>query len=370
MSRVRRVRGIAAVLATLLAATLATTAQGDAHAATGGSGQPAAAKPATTALHLHFTGCDSCSVQLQTALNGKLHVWTSKQRPIGSDHTAVFHLRTSLTKGLSFVIRAPWEGNTGAVENIVTRYSGHAVDSAISRDVARHAKQAEGCWAGTRLDSVRLDFHVARVAAKTLDGKPTHIPLTYATHSMSSWKPMVKTYRGTIGNQDAFYCTRPRTTRLTFTAANCAGCQIGVMNGALRPENTWSAEPKTMTTGQVTFRVPRNLTRGITTTVYGPWEGNTGYTALLAWRYAGEKVGDAVPFKTARAASHGSACWGGSTAKSLTIPLTIRKVRTAGNTGPTAGTIAFAKVTQSWLKPMMQADRGILGSQEVITCRK
>ena len=367
MSRVRRARGIAAVLATLLAATLATTAQGDAHAATGESG---GSKPATTRLRLHVTGCDRCSVQLQHAVSGQPKVWTSKQQHIGSDHTAVFQLRTSRTKGLSFVIRAPWEGNTGAVANIVTRYSGHAVDSPISRDVARHAKKAEGCWAGTRLDSVRLDFHVSRVAAKTLDGRSTHIPLTYATHSMSSWKPVVKTYRGTIGNQDAFYCTKPPTTKLTFTAANCTGCQIGVMNGALRPENTWSAAPRVMKNGQVTFRIPRNATRGISTTVYGPWEGNTGYTALLAWRYAGEKVGDAVPFKTARAASRGSACWGGSSAKSLTIPLTIRKVRTGGNTGPTAGTIAFAQVTQSWLKPMMQADRGILGSQEVITCQK
>ncbi len=148
-------------------------------------------------------------------------------------------------------------------------------------------KKAQGCWAGTRLDDVRLDFHVARVAAKTLDGHPTQIPLAYATHTMSSWKPTVKTYKGTIGNQDAFYCSKPPTTKLTLTAANCTGCQVGVMNGALRVENTWSAEPKTMNNGQVTFRVPRNLTRGITTTVYGPWEGNTGYTALVAWRYAG-----------------------------------------------------------------------------------
>jgi hypothetical protein len=352
-----------------VAATLATTAQNDAHAATG-SGDAAAQKPAKTRLHIHVTGCDRCSVQLQHAVNGKLNVWTSKEQRIGSDHNAVFHLRTSRTHGLSFVVRAPWEGNTGAVENIVTRYAGQAVDSGVGRHSARHAQKAQGCWAGTRLDDVRLDFHVARVAAKTLDGHPTQIPLAYATHTMSSWKPTVKTYKGTIGNQDAFYCSKPPTTKLTLTAANCTGCQVGVMNGATRVENTWSAEPKTMNNGQVTFRVPRNLTRGITTTVYGPWEGNTGYTALVAWRYAGENVGDAVSFKTARAAGHGSACWGGTDAKSLTIPLTIRKVRTGGNTGPTNGTLAYAQVTQAWLKPRMQADQGILGTQEVIACQK
>ena len=372
MTGVRRVRGIAAVLATLAAATLATTAQSDAHAAPGAiaSGGTGAATPARTSLHLHITGCDHCTVQLQHAVNGKPTVWTSKEQRIGSDHNADFHLRTSRTHGLSFVVRAPWEGNTGAVTNIVTRYAGHAVDSGVGRSSARHAKHAQGCWAGTRLDDVRLDFHVARVAAKTLDGHPTQIPLAYATHTMSSWNPTVRTYRGTIGNQDAFYCTKPPMTKLTLTAAHCTGCQIGVMNGAERPENTWSLEPRTMTDGQVTVRVPRNLTRGISTTVYGPWEGNTGYTAMVSWRYGGQRVGNHVDFATARGSHRGSPCWGGTTARSLTVPLTIRKVRTDGNTGRTNGTIAYAKVTQPWLKPMFRAFGGILGSQDVIPCQK
>ncbi len=362
-----RVRRTVAVVATLAAAALSTTAQGEAHAADGGA---RASTPAKTTVHLHITGCDRCSVQLQHAVTGNPHVWTSRSKRIGSDQRVVFHVRTSRTKGLSFVLRAPWEGDTGAVPNIVTRYAGHAIDSHVTRKAARHARRAEGCWAGTNVDDVRLGFRVARVPAKTLDGHRTKMPLAYATHSMSSWRPMVKAYKGTIANQDAFYCTKPPVTKLTLTAANCTGCQIGVINGALRAENTWAAEPKTMRNGQVTFRVPRNLTRGITTTVYGPWEGNTGYTALVAWRYAGQKVGDAVAFKTARAASHGSACWAGTSSRSLTIPLTIRKVRTGGNTGPTNGTLAYAQVTQAWLRPLMQADRGILGSQEVITCQK
>jgi hypothetical protein len=368
MTQVRRVRGIVAVAATLLAATLATSAGGDAHAADTRAG--AAGTAPTTTLRLHFSGCDHCSVQLQRAVNGQPHVWTSRQQRIGSDHRAVFHLRTARTRGLSFVLRAPWAGNTGAVSNIVTRYAGHAVDSAVGRDAARHGQKAEGCWAGTTLDSVRLGFHVARVSAKTLDGQPTQIPLAYATHTMSSWKPVVKTFKGTIGNQDAFYCTKPPTTKLTLTAANCSGCQIGVMNGALRPENTWSVAPRTMTDGKLTVRVPRPLTRGISITAYGPWEGNTGYTTVVAWRYGGQKVGDAVPFRTARAAHRGSPCWAGTKASALTIPLTIRKVRTEGNTGPTNGTIAYAKVTQPWLRPMLRAGGGILGSQEVIVCSK
>ena len=200
-------RRVAAIVLTLAAAALATTAQNDAHASSPlsrtGAGTP------HTRLHLHVTGCDRCSVTLQQAVEGRLDVWTSKPRRVGSDHVATWTTKTAHTPGLSFLITAPWEGNTGAVTNMVTRYRGHQVGDAVSLAEARHSRRAEGCWAGTSLDSARLDFDVARVAARTLDGRPTQIPLAFAAHSMSSWRPMVRTFKGTIGNQDAFWCTQP-----------------------------------------------------------------------------------------------------------------------------------------------------------------
>ncbi|MGA8247355.1 MAG: hypothetical protein WB797_10650, partial [Nocardioides sp.] len=331
----------------------------------------AATQPAHTHLVVHVTGCDRCSVTLQHALNGHLNVWTSAPQRIGSDHRAVFRVRNSRTQGMSFVFRAPWEGNTGAVSNIVTRYRGHPIDSFVSRDAARHGRAAEGCWAGTTAGGrVRLDFHVARVRGKTIPGEPTQIPLVYATHSLSSWKPMVKTFKGTIGNQDAFYCTKPPTTKLTFQTPGCHGCQIQVMNGARRFENIWGSPSKTVKNDSVTFRVPRPMTHGLSATVVAPWEGATGYTTLVAWRYGGHDAGDAVDFKDARSQTSGSPCWDGTASKSLTVPLTIRKVTVAGTTGPAAGSIAYADVTQAWLKPMLPAAKGVIGSQEVIACDK
>ena len=214
-------RRVAAIVLTLAAAALATTAQNDAHASTpvarGGAGTP------HIRLHLHVTGCDRCSITLQHAVNGNPHVWTSTSRRIGSDHAATFRVATARTQGLSFLIRAPWEGNTGAVSNMVTRYRGQQIDTAVTSTEARQGRRAEGCWAGTTADEARLDFRVARVRARTLDGQPTQIPLAYATHAMSSWKPMVKTYRGTIGNQDAFYCTRPPATKVTVAGKTQGG---------------------------------------------------------------------------------------------------------------------------------------------------
>lgn len=365
MTSVPRVKGIAAVLATLTGAALATTAQSDAHAATSER-----ATPRTVSVRMHVTGCDHCTVQLQHAVTGATRVWSSGTRTIGSDHVVSFTVRRSLTHGMSFVVHAPWEGNTGAVPTMVTRYAGHAVDSRISRDTARHASRAQGCWAGAYTDSVRLSFKIARVRAKTLTGEPTQMPLAWSRHTMASWKPVMKTYHGTLGNQDAFYCTKPKTTKLTFAVPGCAGCEIGVMNGAVRSENVWATDPKVVSAGRVTFRVPRPATRGISATVVAPWEGATGYTTLVAFRYAHHRVGDSVRFKDARSRSKGSPCWGGTSAPVLTVPLTIRKVTVPGNTGPTDGTIAYADVTQAWLKPMLPAGKGVIGSQEVIACQK
>jgi hypothetical protein len=131
MTRVR-VRGIAAVLATLAAATLATTAQSDARAATGAA-DAARHEPARTTLHIHVSGCDHCSVQLQQAIQGRPAVWQSRTQRVGDDHRARFRVPTRRTHGMSFVVLAPWAKGLDWVPNVATRYRGHDIDSFISR---------------------------------------------------------------------------------------------------------------------------------------------------------------------------------------------------------------------------------------------
>lgn len=195
------------LLALVAAAALAVSAPspGEAHPA------PALRQAAhRTSLTLVVRGCDRCTVQLQHAIDGAGdNVWTSHARRVGADHQVVFSLRTARTHGLSFVLRAPWAGNTGAVPNIVTRYAGHRVGSLVHRGDARHARRAEGCWAGTGAETARLVFRVDRVAVRTVDGHRAKAPLAYSPHTLQSWKPFVRAYRGTIGNQDAMYCERP-----------------------------------------------------------------------------------------------------------------------------------------------------------------
>lgn len=195
------------LLAVLVAAALAVAAPSPGQARTASAQRQSAPR---TSLTLVVKGCDRCSVQLVHAIEGQAaHVWTSRLRRVGPDHRVAFGLRTALTHGLSFVIDAPWGGNTGAVPNMVTRYAGHRVGTVVTRDSARAARRAEGCWAGTAADTARLAFQVDRVRVRTVDGHRATAPLVYSHYTLPSWQPMVRTYRGTIGNQDAFYCRRP-----------------------------------------------------------------------------------------------------------------------------------------------------------------
>lgn len=369
-----RVRRVAAVLTTVAAAVLATTAQNGAHAATApqaGTGPAASsAAPATTALHLHVTGCDSCTIRLVHAISGQPKVWTSTKQRVGSDHELSWTVPTGKTHGMSFELDAPWAGNLGAVPNLVTRYPRTATDSAVSQARAYAAHRAQGCWAGTSVDDITLDFKVAHVRGVDVTGKPTTLPLAWAPHTMSSWKPSVRAYRGMIGNQDAYYCTKPATTKVTFTAPGCNGCQLALVNGARRVENTWQSPTRTVAGGVVSFLVPRPLTRGISASITAPWEGTTGYLTMVAWRYAGHAAGDPVSYADARSQHRGSPCWAGTDQRATTVALTVRQVRVAGTTSQTNGTLAYASLTQPWLRPMVAVGKGVLGTQEVFACRK
>jgi hypothetical protein len=206
MFTLRRAWGIAALGAMLAATILGTTAQSEAQ----GAAAARAHGSARTTLLIHVSGCDRCSVQLVDAIKGVDNVSTFPRLKVGRDHVATFKVLKAETPGLSFEVRAPWAKGIDYVPNAVTAYAGHKVGSAISVKTARHAGHAAGCWAGTRKTTKDLYFEVGRVHTSS-HGHQVVAPLVYARHTMSAWKPFVKAVHGTIGNQDAFYCVRPRS---------------------------------------------------------------------------------------------------------------------------------------------------------------
>ncbi|HEY0645893.1 MAG TPA: hypothetical protein VGD39_20940 [Nocardioides sp.] len=166
----------------------------------------------------------------------------------------------------------------------------------------------------------------------------------------------------------------PRT-KLTFTVADCEGCEITLVNALQRAGQhpadvkVWQSRSRTVEDGRVTFRVATKRTWGMSATVVAPWEGHTGYLTTVAWRYNGERVGDPVTLQEAVTKEKASACWEGVRRRAVTVPLVVEEVEVDGVHERVPGSIAFVPTTESWLRPMREVWDGVLGSQDVNFCR-
>lgn len=164
----------------------------------------------------------------------------------------------------------------------------------------------------------------------------------------------------------------PRTT-LTFTVADCEGCEVQLHQGISTLDadapRMWASKVKEVSGGRVTFRPATRRTHGMSVTVRAPWEGHTGYLTTVAFRYGGKLVGDEVTLAEAVTKSRASACWEGTRKRRITLPLVVEEVEVDGVHERVPGSIAFVPVTLSWLGHMRQAWRGVLGSQDFDVCR-
>ena len=164
----------------------------------------------------------------------------------------------------------------------------------------------------------------------------------------------------------------PRT-RLTFTVADCEGCEITLVNARSTLDadvvHVWESGTRTVHDDRVTFRIATKRTWGMSVTVKAPWEGHTGYATTVAWRYNGELVGDTVTLEQAVTKKRASACWEGVRRRAVTVPLVVEEVEVDGVHERVPGSIAFVPTTQSWPPPMREVWDGVLGSQDVNICR-
>jgi hypothetical protein len=164
------------------------------------------------------------------------------------------------------------------------------------------------------------------------------------------------------------------TTQLTLKVPGCDGCIVDVASylygtGSDAPLIWDGAKPKKVATGEVTFVVPTDRTPGLSITVRAPWEGPTGFVTNVVLRYKGEQTGDRVGFTAARAAKRATGCWAGTTQDAVTIKVVARKVKVAGYGTQVPGTIAYAKVTQDWLRPLVNTFHGVVGTQDLMPCK-
>ncbi len=188
-------RRVAAIVLTLAAAALATTAQNDAHASSplsrAGAGTP------HTRLHLHVTGCDRCSITLQQAVEGRLarldleaaarSAPTTSRRSDDDDRP---HARP--------VVRDP---RAVGGQHRCRAEHGHPLPRPAGRR-RRHARARPGTAVAPRAAGPARRSTPRASTSASRGWRPgrwtasrTQIPLAYATHSMSSWRPMVRPSR-------------------------------------------------------------------------------------------------------------------------------------------------------------------------------
>jgi len=214
-----RTRRTAAVLATTVAGVAAslTGHAADAARAEAAPVTPltsvtsAAAAAQTTTLTFSVHDCDGCQIQPLQYMAGQQKAWSGKKKTV-KDGTVSWTFATKHTHGMSFWIRAPWEGSdgdsTGFVANIVTRYDHEKAGSTVTRDDVRSKTKASGCWAGTDATEVTIPLEVRKVMVDGYQGK-TPGTLAWTKVTQDWWRPILKTYKGILGSQDYMPCKKP-----------------------------------------------------------------------------------------------------------------------------------------------------------------
>jgi hypothetical protein len=151
-------------------------------------------------------------------------------------------------------------------------------------------------------------------------------------------------------------------TDLTLVVPRCEDCVITLFSyDGLNP--IYSSARAVVVDGSVTFTLPSARTAGMSVQVDPPWANSRSET-YVAWRYSGTEIGDSVSLKDARSKGRASGCWAGTVNEAVTLKIKVRRISQGGRATP----IAWAPVTESFVKPMERVRKGVLASGDVLAC--
>jgi len=158
-------------------------------------------------------------------------------------------------------------------------------------------------------------------------------------------------------------------TQLTLKVRGCNGCDLRLTQALDGRETVWQSRSRTVRNGSVSWTIPTRRTHGLSITVLAPWDGGAGYVPTVAFRYAGEEVGDRVTGVVASTKRKASACWAGTASHAATIAVRVVHARSTNPPGdPIRTPRAFTAVTQAWDQPMQRAWHGMSGTQDATYC--
>lgn len=169
----------------------------------------------TTLLTLDVHHCDGCSITPVKAGDGSAPaLWRGRTKKV---RAGVVHWRVGVrrTVGMSFDIVDPNAVPLDSVTDIVVAYRGLAVGARVPAGVAARKKWANGCWAGTTRRSVTLRVRVEHFRGVSDLPPPItgyrirpYLVRTAAHLRIAGGARYSRTFHGTIGNQDAYFCAK------------------------------------------------------------------------------------------------------------------------------------------------------------------
>ena len=169
---------------------------------------PAHAASPTTTITLKVTGCEGCTIGVQRAITGgnpskitpaKPTFWEGTPVKVKSG-VATLKVPTANTSGMSFTITAPWQ-TANFVSNIVLG-SARPAGSTVTSSQQAATTQATACWAGTAKTAVTIKVQVVKASV----GGGATAASAWATPTVATVGALADTTKGTLGNQEAYYC--------------------------------------------------------------------------------------------------------------------------------------------------------------------
>lgn len=174
---------------------------------------PAEAAARRTTLTLVVHGCDGCFITPVQAGDGSVSaLWRGRTKTVRG---GVVHWRVAIrhTVGMSFDIVDPNAVQLDSMTDIVVAYHGLKVGDRVPAGVAARKRFANGCWAGTRKASVTLRVRIEQFLGVSDLPPPVsgyrirpYLTRTRAHLRIAPGVAYSRTFHGTIGNQDAYFC--------------------------------------------------------------------------------------------------------------------------------------------------------------------
>jgi len=194
-------RTAAAALALMAPAALCTTTAAAAPAPAGDT------EPRTTLVVLDIDGCaDNCEVQLVQSFEGRDRIWFSREKTT-SDGVVRFRVDSVRTTGMTIAVTPRWH-RQNYVPMVAVHYAGMNDGQVVREQVAAHKRRAYGCLEGTRQPVMKLDLEVDRFTSRGVTGDPVETARVYTQEAVPALAPLLRTFRGSLGAQDAIACER------------------------------------------------------------------------------------------------------------------------------------------------------------------